>query len=439
MHARRWEPRFAWLLVCTTLACACDVSHQPHMSSIALDLRLSSPDKDHILGGLVNMFAQLCATSAPLCVLLCRDGRWMFVYLVSVSVCTALTSCVASAHAFVLCKTLVSLSVASLAPMAHAGTPSSAMRDEEAGTDLSARRSSRIHSLTTAAGLGQVLGHIASSYAKLWVPWRHVVRYMAAVTMLAACVAMYTARSGEAPAPPRDTASMRAQEVVHRQGARSAARFRTVVRDTVRRRTNVLLVLQSVCGCIPLGFISVFMYDHLITDQHMSVHEANLSTIAYGAGSGLGALFLGPAVFRRCGITHLPVALSVLTLSGAPMMMISLHPFRSLYLRLLLFFASGALTNANGANLRILLVHCNGHDAAPFVLSLFAAAGAAGRAVGPLLFAAICHQNVVAMPRDQCVRLIFCFWCVSGTLQLMSRSSVASDVALSKKKHTSQV
>ena len=189
------------------------------------------------------------------------------------------------------------------------------------------------------------------------------------------------------------------------------------VRLICSSRSNRLMFLQGIPGCMPWGMIAVFLNDFIHVDNGApSILAATTICTIYGVGGlcgqGLGGL-IGQRLYNKRKI-YVAWLMGGSTIVGVfPMLLLLNLPF-SYGALIPVAFVGGALASITGPNVRAVLQNCNLPETRGTVFALFALTDDLGKAFGPFLIAAF----VSAMGRRAAFNIATCAWFLCGILLL---------------------
>lgn len=200
-------------------------------------------------------------------------------------------------------------------------------------------------------------------------------------------------------------------------------------------RTNMLVFMQSLPGCIPLSCIVTFLSDYLSVEQGMQVQASTAVTAVFGV-SCLGFALTGGMVGNRLYSTKrdmLPVLMGVATCCAALPFILLVNSPKSAVTNengrptfLAFFFALlGGCAAVTGPNIRAILMNVNDGEVRGTVFSAFTLTDDLGKGLGPSIIVAM----TAIFGRRAAYTMSFCCWWISGIVLLSLRTSLPSDAA----------
>lgn len=198
-------------------------------------------------------------------------------------------------------------------------------------------------------------------------------------------------------------------------------------------RTNMLVFMQSLPGCIPLSCIVTFLSDYLAVEQGMKVEASTAITAVFGV-SCLCFGMIGGTVGNRLYSTKremLPVMMSAATACAAfPFMMLVNSPKSAVTsetgrptMLAFLFALMGGCAAVTGPNIRAILMNINEGEVRGTVFSAFTLCDDLGKGLGPSLIVML----TAIFGRRLAYTMSFSFWWISSFVLLSMRSSLSRD------------
>lgn len=197
-------------------------------------------------------------------------------------------------------------------------------------------------------------------------------------------------------------------------------------------RTNALLLLQGLPGCVPWGMLFTFWNDYFAQDKGLGVGPATWLVMVVGgaviAGSLLGGLW-GNHLYRRdprlvplmCGVAAIAGVVPTVLLINAPVHTGGGAP--PMGMLTVIGAAMGLVISLPSANIRAMLVNVNPPEARGAVFGLFNLADDLGKGLGPFLIGPL----VVALGRTGAFNVAAGLWVVCGGLLLAARGTFPED------------
>ena len=198
-------------------------------------------------------------------------------------------------------------------------------------------------------------------------------------------------------------------------------------KDLFKIKTNILLFLQGVPGCVPWGIIFAFMTDYLHTDRGATIMQATSIIIAWNLGQlligqSLGGL-LGQFMYNRSK-PSLCWLMGITTMLGSiPMLYLINSPFHYTSF-LFISFGGGAIASVTGANIKAVVLNCNVPEMRGVANGVFGLTDDLGRGFGPLLISGL---ETITGGRQSAFTVGVLFWLLCGTFICMISFTLVND------------
>jgi len=203
----------------------------------------------------------------------------------------------------------------------------------------------------------------------------------------------------------------------------------------LRVKTNMLVFMQALPGCIPLSCITTFLSDYLCVEQGMGVEASTAITAVFGI-SCLCFSMAGGMIGNRLYNTKremLPVLMSASTFCAAfPFMMLVNSPKSAITTETgrptalaFLFALMGGCAAVTGPNIRAILMNINEGEVRGTVFSAFTLCDDLGKGLGPSL---IVFLTWIFGRRLSYTMSFMCWW-ISSFVLFSMRSSLNKDAA----------
>lgn len=155
--------------------------------------------------------------------------------------------------------------------------------------------------------------------------------------------------------------------------------------------TVLLCFLQGFPGCLPWGFVGVFLNDYLSTDRGMTIHDATVVLTCFNVGSiagGVGGGLLGQRLFNAAPRRQILLMSCSTLIAIMPLLYLinaSATSHNSLILFCLVAIFGGFIASFNGPNVRAVLQGCISPELRGTAFAIFTVCDDLGRAGGPAL------------------------------------------------------
>lgn len=204
-------------------------------------------------------------------------------------------------------------------------------------------------------------------------------------------------------------------------------------KQVLKVRTNMLVFMQSLPGCIPLSCIVTFLSDYLIVEQGMKVEGSTAITAVFGLSClcfGMFGGMMGNRLYNKKR-EMLPLLMSVATCCAAfPFMMLVNSPKSAVTTETgrptalaFLFALLGGCAAVTGPNIRAILMNINEGEVRGTVFSAFTLTDDLGKGLGPSLIVMLTWL----FGRRASYTMSFSFWWISSFVLLGMRSSLNHD------------
>jgi len=208
-------------------------------------------------------------------------------------------------------------------------------------------------------------------------------------------------------------------------------KFKTVLRV----RTNMLVFMQALPGCIPLSCIVTFLSDYLCNEQGMNVEASTAITAAFGASClcfGMVGGTIGNRLFKTnrkmlavmMSASAFFAAIPFIILVNSPKSAVTSENGRPTFFAFLLALMGGSAA-VTGPNIRAILMNINEGEVRGTVFSAFTLCDDLGKGLGPSLI--VCMTMIFG--RRLSYTMSFMCWWISSFVLLQMRSSLSGDAA----------
>lgn len=202
-------------------------------------------------------------------------------------------------------------------------------------------------------------------------------------------------------------------------------------------RSNMLLFLQGLPGCIPWGVVTAFANSFLSENKGISIVKATAILLTFGVGCFFG-LLLGGCAGQKLYNWKKPavcIAMGVTTAAGTfPLFYIIAAPYHDIFTPMMAFFG-GVLASAPSPNVRALIQNVNVPELRGVMFGVANITDDLGRAFGPVVVVAmesfLSRGNALA---DACF-----FWVLCGAIMAAVSIFVVDDEAAVQKHVAEQV
>jgi len=244
------------------------------------------------------------------------------------------------------------------------------------------RERGRASSFVAAAiGLGTVVGSVVGGYGGAVWGWRLPFFVVAAPNFVLALLFWLTVKE-----PQRGMSEEGLRDLVD-QGY---VYPRTIRLSDYRRlftiRTNLLLFLQGIAGCVPWGAIPLFLVAYLQRVRGFDTGSATTVFLVFGLGNILGIIvggLVGGALYRRSPAA-VPIFSGLTTIVGAVMAVLVFEaPWAQGYwVMVILGLATALVASLTGPNVKMMLMNVNVPENRAAIFSVFNLTDSVGTGIG---------------------------------------------------------
>ncbi len=155
-----------------------------------------------------------------------------------------------------------------------------------------------------------------------------------------------------------------------------------------KNRTNLLLFLQGIPGCVPWGLLTFWIITFYKEAVHMNQGDAIMIWEVFGIASAVGGLswaFLGDRLFNK-DPRYLPLLCTIGVFAGTiPCFIIINVPIESITLYILIAAIGGVLISVPASNNKGMLMNVNRPEHRGSVFAVFNITDSVGKGIGPAI------------------------------------------------------
>jgi MFS family permease len=273
--------------------------------------------------------------------------------------------------------------------------------------------------ITLVQGLGVAVGQLVAGFIGPEYGWRLPFIIVAAPSFLFILLFWFTVKE-----QPRGIAEESLKELIE-SGAVYTGRINfALYRSIFKIKTNLIVLLQGVPGCIPWGVFFVFLNDFYSQNKGFSVEMATLIVMMGGAATLVGSFaggLIGNKIYNR-NPRYLPLFTGLACIAGViPMALLLNYPSQigvehpSIIVPLLLAFATGFIVIIPAPNLKAITLNVNSPETRGSILSLGNLTDSLGQGFGPALISLF----IIGFGRVAAFNIANVFWVACGLLQLL--------------------
>ena len=196
--------------------------------------------------------------------------------------------------------------------------------------------------------------------------------------------------------------------------------------------TVLLVFLQGFPGCLPWGFVGVFLNDYLSSDRGMSVHYATVVLTCFNVGSiagGVGGGLLGQRLFNASPRWQVLLMSGSTLIAILPLLyLINAPATTSSAFTVFCFVAifGGFIASFNGPNVRAVLQGCISPELRGTAFAIFTVCDDLGRAGGP----ALSVQLIGLLGRRNAFNADLVGWAICGALLFLATFTYETDLTV---------
>jgi MFS family permease len=234
--------------------------------------------------------------------------------------------------------------------------------------------------------------------------------------------------------PPRGITEDSLKELIERGLAYTGKINWSLYREIFKIKTNLLVFLQGIPGCIPWGVFFIFLNDYFAQDKGFTVESATVIVMAAGAACILGG-FSGGLIgqwFYNKGPKYMPLFAGVAAIMGTiPTAFLLNYPSQAgmahpnLIPPLIIAALAGFTNSLTGANVSVMVLNVNAPETRGSMFSLYNLTDALGKGFGPVVISLF----ISSLGRDLAFNIANLFWVICGLIILVAVWTFPKDEA----------
>ncbi len=394
----------------------------PNLTQIARDFGFSDIQRDVLLGGRISLAFWVIGALITLCIGYFTDmvsRKQLFVATAIIGELPCLLSGFAENYAQLFwLRALTGIGVGGMIPITFSMI----------GDFFSHKnRAAAAAWITLVQGLGVAVGQLVAGFIGPEYGWRLPFIVVAAPSFLFILLFWFTVKE-----PPRGIAEESLKELIEKGAVYTGKINFSLYRSIFRIKTNVLVLLQGIPGCIPWGVFFIYLNDFYAQDKGFSVEMATLIVMtgaaATLAGSFVGGL-IGNKIYNR-NPRYLPLFIGTACIIGViPMAFLLNYPSQvgvenpSVIVPLALAAITGFIIIFPAPNIKAITLNVNSPETRGSILSMSNLFDSFGNGFGPALISLF----IIAFGRVWAFNIANLFWIACGILEIMMFFTFAAD------------
>ncbi len=273
--------------------------------------------------------------------------------------------------------------------------------------------------ITLVQGMGVAVGQLIAGFIGPVYGWRLPFIIVASPNFLFILLFWLTVKE-----PPRGIAEESLKELIEKGMVYTGKINASLYRSIFRIKTNLLVLVQGIPGCIPWGVFFIYLNDFYSQNKGFSVEMATLIVMTGGAatlvGSFVGGL-IGNKIYNR-NPRYLPLFTGLACIVGViPMAFLLNYPSQigvkdpSVVVPLALAFITGFTVILPAPNIKAITLNVNSPETRGSILSLSNLTDSLGNGFGPALISLF----IIGFGRVLAFNIANLFWIGCGLLQLL--------------------
>ena len=272
--------------------------------------------------------------------------------------------------------------------------------------------------ITLVQGMGVAVGQLVAGFIGPEYGWRLPFIVVAAPSFLFIILFWLTVKE-----PSRGIAEENLKELIQSGAVYTGKINFSLYRSIFKIKTNVLVLLQGIPGCVPWGVLFIYLNDFYAQDKGFSVEMATLIVMMGGAASIAGSFaggMIGNKIYNK-NPRYLPLFIGASCIAGViPMALLLNYPSQagvehpSVIIPLALAFLTGFIIIFPAPNLKAIMLNTNSPETRGSILSIGNLFDSLGQGLGP----AVISLFIVAFGRLMAFNIANLFWVAAGIIQL---------------------
>ena len=274
--------------------------------------------------------------------------------------------------------------------------------------------------ITTAMGVGVILGSILSGYLGPAFGWRFPF-IVIAVPNLIVLILFYLL----VPEPQRGATEESIKDLVDQGYLYPKTIMWSDYLNLFKIKTNLYLFIQGILGTVPWGAILLFLVEFYHSNRGLSTEEATTVFAVFAIGNVIGTIVGGMAGgwLSKKKAAWLPQFCAVTTVLGTvtTLIMFIFIPERSFGATMALGFLASILVSLTGPNVRIMLLDTNVPENRGAIFSIFNLTDSVGTGIGKYIAGLLSVGFGLSFAINVCTIVGFLARCFYGSVPSSSR------------------
>jgi MFS family permease len=386
----------------------------PNLTQIAHDFGFNAVERDVKLGGQISLVFWVLGALITLVIGYFTDRvsrKWLFIGVVIVGeIPCILTGFAKNYEQLFWLRALTGIGIGGAIPITFSLI----------GDYFSHRnRATAAAWITLVQGMGVAVGQLLAGFIGSKYGWRLPFILVAAPNFILVFIFWIFVKE-----PPRGIAEESLKELIESGSVYTGKINLALYKNIFKIKTNILVLIQGIPGCIPWGVFFIYLNDFYAQDKGFSVETATLIVMAGGAatlaGSFVGGL-IGNKIYNK-NPKYLPLFAGLSCLAGViPMSFLLNYPSQvgvhnpSMVVPLILAVITGFTVILPAPNMKAITLDVNSPETRGSILSLSNLTDSLGQGFGP----AVISLFIIAFGRVIAFNIANSFWILCGLLEIL--------------------
>jgi MFS family permease len=281
--------------------------------------------------------------------------------------------------------------------------------------------------IALAQGLGIAFGQLLAGFIGTEYGWRLPFIIVASPNFILILIFWLLVKE-----PPRGVTEDSLKELIESGAVYTGKINFSLYKNIFRIKTNLLVLIQGLPGCIPWGVFFIYLNDFFSQDKGFSVETATLIVMAGGAATLAGSLvggLIGTRLYNK-NPKYLPLFSGLSCIIGViPMAFLLNYPSQvgvqnpSAIIPLALAAITGFTVILAAPNLMAITLNVNSPETRGSILSMTNLTNSLGQGFGPVVISLF----IISFGRIMAFNIANLFWVICGLLQILMVFTFAKD------------